>query len=238
VTQRQLLLFGDISGPRAALDPTQFEFIDIRARAEAARPPGMAPLGATGEPWLADACSPQVSCDIAVYSAEFAGRFFGKSGPSLSLQEMEEASCQARCAGLFRDPTEVFLLACNTLANKNEDSRTPEQYLQVLIDHGFDRASARHEVRASPVSWSHRVIAASRAGALESARALVRLTSDTARAWAAFASFWHTSFALPERSSHFSLATSYCASARTMRASARALAVPLLRASSSASAMR
>ena len=29
---------------------------------------------------------------------------------SLSLQEMEEASCQARCTGLFRRPREVFLL--------------------------------------------------------------------------------------------------------------------------------
>ena len=53
---------------------------------------------------------------MVVLTAEFAGRFFGSCGRSLSLQEMEEASCKARCDGLFHEPTEVFLLACNTLA--------------------------------------------------------------------------------------------------------------------------
>lgn len=143
---------------RASLDPQRFEFIDIRAVAAAARPAGLGEPGGGGELWLADACTPQTSCDIAVYSAEFAGRFFGKGGPSLSLQAMEEASCQARCAGLFRRPLEVFLLACNTLANKNEDSRTPEEYLRVLIDHGFDRASAERvvQLRYGPLGPSFR----------------------------------------------------------------------------------
>ena len=62
---------------------------------------------------------------------------------------MEEASCQARCAGLFRQPREVFLLACNTLATKDEDSRTPEEYLQVLLEHGFDRAVRRTRGRVA-----------------------------------------------------------------------------------------
>ena len=29
--------------------------------------------------WLMDACTPQTSCDVMIYSAEFAGRFFGKT---------------------------------------------------------------------------------------------------------------------------------------------------------------
>ena len=97
-------------------------------------------------------------CDLVVYSAEFAGRFFGKQGVSLSLQEMEEASCQPRCTGLFRRPREVFLLACNTLATKDEDSRTPEEYLHVLLDHGFDRAAAERvvELRYGPLGPSFR----------------------------------------------------------------------------------
>ncbi len=71
---------------------------------------------------------------------------------------MEEASCQARCAGLFRRPREVFLLACNTLATKNEDSRSPEQYLRVLLDHGFDRAAAERvvQIRYGPLGPSFR----------------------------------------------------------------------------------
>jgi hypothetical protein len=102
--------------------------------------------GGAGAPasWLL--CTPETTCDLMVYSGEFAGRFFGKHGISLSLQEMEEASCQPRCAGLFRRPLEVFLLACNTLATKDEDSRTPADYLRVLLDHGFDRPAAERVV--------------------------------------------------------------------------------------------
>jgi hypothetical protein len=81
-----------------------------------------------------------------VLTAEFAGRFFGSCGRSLSLQEMEEASCKARCDGLFHTPREVFLLACNTLATKDVDLRGPAVYMQVLLDHGFEQASAERVV--------------------------------------------------------------------------------------------
>jgi hypothetical protein len=149
----------EVDAFRANLDPKKFEIIDIRAVAAAARPADqIAPGGATQQSWLIDACTPQTSCDVMIYSAEFAGRFFGKEQVSLSLQDMEEASCQARCAGLFRQPREVFLLACNTLATKNEDSRSPEEYLQVLLDHGFDRSSAERvvELRYGPLGPSFR----------------------------------------------------------------------------------
>lgn len=141
---------------RTHLDRKHFDVVDIRAAASAGRPPDSG-AGAGGS-WLLNACTPQTSCDLIVYSAEFAGGFFGKQGASLSLQEMEEASCQARCAGLFRQPQEVFLLACNTLATKDEDSRTPEEYLRVLLDHGFDRSSAERvvELRYGPLGPSFR----------------------------------------------------------------------------------
>ncbi|MFN8543259.1 MAG: hypothetical protein U0807_03525 [Candidatus Binatia bacterium] len=140
---------------RAHLDPDRFEFVDLGAGA-AARALG-AGDGASAS-WLLDACTPDATCDMVVYSAEFAGRFFGKRGLSLSLQELEEASCQARCAGLFHRPQEVFLLACNTLATKDEDSRTPDEYLRVLLDHGFDQASAERVValRYGPLGPSFR----------------------------------------------------------------------------------
>ncbi|HZR83400.1 MAG TPA: hypothetical protein VFD92_20060 [Candidatus Binatia bacterium] len=151
----------EIEAFRSHLPSSDFDFVDLS-------PP---PLlqgqdavsvtdlgGGSGAAWLAGHCKSDLHCDVAVISAEFAGRFFGRCGQSLSLQEMEEASCQARCDGLFHSPREVFLLACNTLATKDPDQRTPAQYLQVLLDHGFDRASAERMVafRYGPVGPTFR----------------------------------------------------------------------------------
>jgi hypothetical protein len=148
----------EIEAFRSNLDPRQFELVDIRGPVTSPYSPHQSPLGQGGASWLLAACRPTLTCDVMVYSAEFAGHFFGKSGVSLSLQEMEEASCQARCAGLFRRPLEVFLLGCNTLATKDEDRRTPEQYLRVLLDHGFDQAAAERvvELRYGPLGPSFR----------------------------------------------------------------------------------
>lgn len=112
----------------------------------------------TASSWVADLCRPDLRCDLVVHSGEFAGRFFGGTGASLSLQEMEEAACAPRCAGLFHAPLEVFLLGCNTLATKDPDRRTPEEYLQVLLDHGFDRPAAERAVglRYGPLGPSFR----------------------------------------------------------------------------------
>jgi hypothetical protein len=103
---------------RSHLDLDRFELVDVRAPVPAQRTDGS---DTTAAAWLLDACVPGVRCDLVVLSGEFAGGFFGRGG-SLSLQAMEEASCQERCAGLFRHPREVFLLACNTVATKNQDS--------------------------------------------------------------------------------------------------------------------
>ncbi|MFN8545989.1 MAG: hypothetical protein U0807_17540 [Candidatus Binatia bacterium] len=142
---------------RSHLPPADFDVVDLSPHlllAETAR----ARPGGRSTPWLPSLCRPDLQCDVVVYSAEFAGRFFGGYGASLSLQEMEEASCQPQCAGLFHRPREVFLLACNTLATKDEDSRSPGEYLQVLLDHGFDRASAERVValRYGPLGPSFR----------------------------------------------------------------------------------
>jgi hypothetical protein len=129
---------------RSHLDAQRFAFTDLGA--VAAHLPVGGERGAAPEPWLLNACRPDLTCDLVIISGEFAGRFFGRRGFSLSLQELEEASCDPRCAGLFHRPREVFLLACNTLASKDADSRTPEDYLRVLLEHGFDRAAAERVV--------------------------------------------------------------------------------------------
>ena len=148
----------EIEAFRSNLDPRQFEFVDIRGPNTSSYSPHQGAPGEGGASWLLAACRPELTCDVMVFSAEFAGHFFGKSGVSLSLQEMEEAACQARCAGLFRRPLEVFLLGCNTLATKDEDQRTPEQYLRVLLDHDFERATAERvvELRYGPLGPSFR----------------------------------------------------------------------------------
>ena len=108
--------------------------------------------------WLGDACRRGLECDVVVMSGEFGGRFFGDYGFSVGLNDLEEASCDPACNGLFHTPREVFLLACNTLATKDQDERTPRDYLRVLLDHGFEQASAERvvQMRYGPIGPSFR----------------------------------------------------------------------------------
>ncbi len=136
---------------KSSLPAEDFEVLDLSPSSLAApgpegASPAQASSGARADPWLPGLCRDDLQCDVVVLSAEFAGRFFGRSGRSLGLEEMEEASCRVRCEGLFRSPREVFLLACNTLATKDEDLRGPAVYLQILLGHGFDRATAERVV--------------------------------------------------------------------------------------------
>ena len=84
--------------------------------------------------WFAEACEKKIRCDILVISGHFGGNFFGESGFSLGMNELEEQSCKNTCDGLLSSPKEVFLLGCNTLAGKEEDNRDAATYLNVLLD--------------------------------------------------------------------------------------------------------
>src|SRR5512134_341736 len=103
----------EVEAFRVHLDPDRFAIVDVRAVAVTR---GGERGDVTPRSWLLDACTPELTCDLLVISGEFAGHFFGQGPVSLGLQDLEEASCQDRCAGLFRHPQEVYLLACNTLA--------------------------------------------------------------------------------------------------------------------------
>jgi hypothetical protein len=142
------------------LSSDDFDVIDLSPHQLPVAMPAPPRAGDRADParWLFRLCRPDLRCDVVVYSAEFAGSFFGAYGKALDLRDMEEASCQARCDGLFHDPREVFLLGCNTLATKAQDTRTPAQYLQVLMDHGFDRTTAERVVgtRYGPLGPSFR----------------------------------------------------------------------------------
>src|SRR5581483_1173109 len=145
----------EVEAFRSRLPEQDFEIVDLSPQLP--QPSGQ-DADAAPASWLSSRCRSDLHCDVVVYSAEFAGRFFGASGVSVGLQEMEESACQPRCQGLFHDPREVFLLACNTLATKDQDRRSPEEYLQVLLDHGFDRAAAERVValRYGPLGPSFR----------------------------------------------------------------------------------
>jgi hypothetical protein len=157
----------EIDAIKSQLSAEDFDFVDLtptRGVADAGvELPGSGstpatPAGVSAPGWLMDRCRPDLHCDVVVFSGEFAGGFFGKYGASLNVQEIEEASCQSRCRGLFHDPREVFLLGCNTLATKSADERTPREYLQVLLDHGFSQAAAERvvDLRYGPLGPSFR----------------------------------------------------------------------------------
>lgn len=108
--------------------------------------------------WFSKACSSGIRCDQLVISGHFAGDFFGESGKSLSLKELEAAGCSKTCEGILNQPYEVFLFGCNTLSGKEGDSRTPAQYLQVLLNDGIPLAQAELVVqsRYGDVGDSHK----------------------------------------------------------------------------------
>jgi hypothetical protein len=158
----------ELAAIKSHLSTDDFEFIELTHTPVFDEPsgdsmsrnasPAADPLAGSPPGWLMNRCRPDLHCDIVVYSGEFAGGFFGDYGISLSLQEIEEASCQSRCQGLFHEPREVFLLACNTLATKSADNRTPREYLQVLLAHGFSQAAAERvvDLRYGPLGPSFR----------------------------------------------------------------------------------
>lgn len=105
-------------------------------------------LTSTNEKWFDQSCASQVQCDVLVISGHFGGTFFGKTGNHLSLSELESQSCSKKCTGILEQPKEVYLFGCNTLASKGPATRTPEQYLQVLLEDGLERSFAERVVEA------------------------------------------------------------------------------------------
>ena len=107
----------------------------------------LVPLSVESRPnnvhWFTDACNKGHHCDILVISGHFGGLFFGEThNYILPVDIMEKRSCSNSCSGLLSNVKEVFLFGCNTLAGKRSDARSPEEYLQVLLDHHMARDMA------------------------------------------------------------------------------------------------
>lgn len=99
--------------------------------------------------WFQKACESKIRCDQLIISGHFAGYFFGdNSAKNLPLKDIEKAGCSKTCDGILGQPLEVFLFGCNTLAEKDGDHRTPQQYLQVLLQDGIPLPQAEQIVQS------------------------------------------------------------------------------------------
>lgn len=129
----------EIEAAKKAISPDDFDFVELTQ------------MG--GEDWFKKSCQKKINCDVLIVSGHFGGTFFGSSQKTLSMSELENESCSSECDGILKKPKEVFLFGCNTLAGKNQDKRTPEQYRDVLIQDGFTQAQAEQVVafRYSPI---------------------------------------------------------------------------------------
>ena len=101
--------------------------------------------------WFKKACDSSLRCDQLIISGHFGGRFFSEDPEnelSLTLKEIEAAGCSKSCEGVLSQPHEVFLFGCNTLAEKQKDARTPQEYLQILLRDGIPAGQAELVVQS------------------------------------------------------------------------------------------
>jgi HEAT repeat protein len=146
----------EIATLRARPPEDEFRFVELTELVPAT---SGAPGGARSEDdWLGAACQSGIRCDVLVVSGHFGGSFFGASGRTLRLADLEAHACRNDCSGVLGHPTEVFLLGCNTAASKARDHRSPDEYLQALREDGISRRSAERivESRYGPLGNSFR----------------------------------------------------------------------------------
>jgi hypothetical protein len=94
-----------------------------------------------GVNWFAEACAFPIPCDTLIISGHFGGRFFGSGAATLGLDELQGNQCRSTCGNLM-NAKNVFLMGCNTLAEKTIDKRSPLDYINVLLWDGFTSALA------------------------------------------------------------------------------------------------
>lgn len=86
--------------------------------------------------WMARSCQSQAHCDVLVISGHFAESFIGDKGFEVSMQDFQDFKQKPECQNFFSSIKEVYLFGCNTLASKNADSRSIQDYINVLIVDG------------------------------------------------------------------------------------------------------
>ena len=77
------------------------------------------------EQWLDETCNSAVSCDVVVISGHFSGIFGHESLPVLlPLTTLERGACSNKCAGIFQNVKEVYLLGCKSLATNDDQEQS------------------------------------------------------------------------------------------------------------------
>ena len=144
----------EIKAFRAHLSANHFQFKELVPRVKGAY------YKEHDSHWFYQSCKNQQNspCDILVISGHFGGVFFGKTGYTLPTQILEELSCAGSCGGVLSRAKEVFLFGCNTLAGKKPDTRTYQDYLNVLLEDGMAREMAERvaAARYSPLGPSYK----------------------------------------------------------------------------------
>ncbi|MEO5668739.1 MAG: hypothetical protein ABIR96_11825 [Bdellovibrionota bacterium] len=126
---------------RDRMDPDKFKFVELIADPDDPQ-------------WFARACQKmslevkagRSGCDVLLVSGHFGGVFFGDSNASLDIDELDRHACAHSCDAILKQPKEVFLMGCNTLANKERDHRGDEEYLKILVGDGVPREFAERVV--------------------------------------------------------------------------------------------
>lgn len=125
------------------LPASEFEFVELTSYSQGLQD------WEKSHGWFDRACDSGVTCDVLLVSGHFGGEFFSSNSDlRLSTESLEKRSCENNCGGILNQPSEVFLMGCNTLASKEKDHRSPDQYLQVLLDDGIDRDVAERVVQS------------------------------------------------------------------------------------------
>jgi hypothetical protein len=123
------------------MDPSNFRFVELVA-------------DSNDPSWLSRACQKmnqeikagRSGCDVLIVSGHFGGVFFGESNASLDIDELDKHACARSCDAILKQPKEVFLMGCNTLANKDRDKRGDDEYLKILVADGVPRDFAERVV--------------------------------------------------------------------------------------------
>lgn len=141
-------------GDREALSHFKEEFRNNAIDRQHVRVIELGPPAAYDPGWFNKTCEshPALRCDIVAISGHFGGDFFGDGRANfLPIEQLDQLACKnalrkSKCPGLLGAATEVFLIGCNTLADKNRDERADGEYKDLLIRDGFEPIEAEHSV--------------------------------------------------------------------------------------------
>ncbi len=122
---------------RSELDPTYYKWVELLPQNPTG---GFIPRNNI---WIKRACEQKIKCDIMVFSGHFASTFLGESGFEVKLEDLTKFSCGSDCKDLFDSVSQVYLFGCNTLSEKNQDSRTPSEYRNILVEDGLTPHTAQ-----------------------------------------------------------------------------------------------